>query len=95
MISVELVNVCVVNNIKPIKILFLGKGGGSGMDQEFGVKKYKLLHLEWKDNKVLLCSTENYIQSPGIDHDENNIFRKEYIYMTESLCYITTIGTTL
>ena len=27
---------------------------GSGMDWEFGVSKYKLLHLEWLRNEVLL-----------------------------------------
>ena len=42
---------------------------GVGMDWEFGVSRYKLLHLEWRNNKVLLYSTENYIQSPGIAHD--------------------------
>ena len=35
----------------------------------FGVNRYKLLHLEWINNKVLLYSTGNYIQSPGTDHD--------------------------
>ena len=30
-------------------------GGGSGMDWAFGVNsRYKLLHLEWIDNEVLL-----------------------------------------
>ena len=40
-----------------------GWGGGSGMDWEFEVSSYKLLHLEWISNEVLLCSTGNYIQS--------------------------------
>ena len=44
-------------------------GGWSEMDWEFGVEKCKLLHLELIDNKVLLYSTGNYIQPPGIDHD--------------------------
>ena len=42
---------------------------GSGMDWEFGVSRYRLLHLEWKSNKVLLYSTGNYIQSLMIEHD--------------------------
>ena len=46
-----------------------GGEGVSGMDGKFGVSRRKLLHLEWVDNEVLLCSTENYIQSPVIDHD--------------------------
>ena len=38
-----------------------GIGGGSGMDQEFGVSTCKLLHLEWIGNEILLYSTGNYI----------------------------------
>ena len=34
------------------------------------VSRCKLLHLEWVSNKVLLYSTGHYIQSPGIDYDE-------------------------
>ena len=39
------------------------EGGGSG------INRWKLLHLERINNKVLLYSTRNYIQSSGIDHD--------------------------
>ena len=46
-----------------------GDVGGSGMDWEFGVSKCKLLRLECVSRDVLLYSTGNYIQSPGIDHD--------------------------
>ena len=46
-----------------------------GTDWEFGVGRCKLLHLE-STNKVLLCGTGNYIQSPGINH-----YEKECIYM--------------
>ena len=46
-----------------------GGGGRSGMDRELGVSRCKLLHLEWISNEVLLHSTENYIQSLGIEHD--------------------------
>ena len=49
-----------------------GEWGGREMDWEFGVGRCKLLHLEWI-NKVLLYSTGNCIQSPGINHNE-----KEY-----------------
>ena len=45
------------------------KGGGRGMDWEFGVGRCKVLHLEWISNEVMLYSTGNYNQSPGIDHD--------------------------
>ena len=47
--------------------------GASGMDWDFGVNRCKLLHSEWIDNKVLLYSTGNYIQSLGIDHEEKII----------------------
>ena len=50
-----------------------GRGKGRGMDWEFGVGRCKLLHLEWINNKVLLYSTGNYVQSPEINHNE-----KEY-----------------
>ena len=46
-----------------------GEGKGGGVDWEFGVNRCQLLHLAWIDNKVLLYSTRNYIQSPRIDHD--------------------------
>ena len=46
-----------------------GEGGRSGMDWEFGVRRRKLLHLEWISSKVLLYSRGNYIQSLRIDHD--------------------------
>ena len=42
---------------------------GSRMYWEFGVSRCKLLHLEWINSEVLLCSTGNYIQFLGIEHD--------------------------
>ena len=39
------------------------------MDWKFGVSRCKLVHLEWIRNEVLLHSTGNYIQSPGVDPD--------------------------
>ena len=38
-----------------------GRGGGSGMDSEFGVSRCKLLHLEWVSNEILPYSIGNYI----------------------------------
>ena len=35
--------------------------GGSGMDWESGVKRCKLLHLEWIRNEILLYSMENFV----------------------------------
>ena len=47
--------------------------GGRGMEWEVGISRCKLLYIERINNKVLLCSTENYIQYPVINHN-----RKEY-----------------
>ena len=45
-------------------------GGREGREWfGLGVNRWKILHLEWIYNKVLLYSTGSYIQSPGIDHD--------------------------
>ena len=70
------------------------EGGGKGMDWEFGVGRYKLLHLEWINNKVLRCSAGNYSQSPGIDCDGKE-YKKGCVCMcvTESLCRTAEIGT--
>ena len=48
------------------------------MDWGFGISRYKLLYLEFINNKVLLCTTGNYIQCPVINLNEKNI-KKEYI----------------
>ena len=47
--------------------LVVAKGEWDGW--EFGVSRCKLLHSEWISSKVLLYSTENYIQCPVIEHD--------------------------
>ena len=53
-----------------------GKGVGGGKDWEFGVSRFKLLHIGWINSKGLLYSTGNYIQYPGINHNG-----KEHIYV--------------
>ena len=40
-------------------------------------KRCHLLHLEWINNKVLLYSTGNSIQSPGVDHDGKEYIKKK------------------
>ena len=66
------------------------------MEWEFGVSRCKFLHIEWINNKVLLYSTENYIQYPVINHNGKNILKKNvYICITESLHYTAEINTTL
>ena len=59
-----------------------GGGGSGGMDWEFGVSRYKLLYIEWINNKVLLYSTGNYVQYPMINHNRREYFKTRiYIYM--------------
>ena len=81
-----------------IKNLWLprGRGSGRGMDWEFGVSRCKLLYIEWINNKVLLYSTGNHIHYPVINHNGKE-YEKQciYIYITESLCCIAEINTTL
>ena len=48
-------------DVKNKLVVAKGERGGSGMDWEFGVRRCKLLHLEWINNEVLLYSTGNYI----------------------------------
>ena len=46
-----------------------GRGGKEWDGLGVGGSGYKLLHLEWISNEVLLYSTGNYIQSLGREHD--------------------------
>ena len=57
-----------------------GRMGGGVIDWEFGVSGWKLLHIEWINNKVLLYGSGKYIQYPMINCNgkENE---KEYIYV--------------
>ena len=57
-----------------------GCQGGSGMDWKLGVGRSKLLHLEWISNEVLLYSMRNYIQSFGIEHEEDSMRKRMYIF---------------
>ena len=56
------------------------RGGRVGRDWELGVSRCKLLHTEQINNMVLLHSTGNYIQSPGINHNGKE-YKKERIYV--------------
>ena len=42
-----------------------GEGARGGMGWEVEVSRCKPLYIEWINNKVLLYSTENYIQYPN------------------------------
>ena len=59
-----------------------GKGVGEGMEWKVGVSRCELLYREWINNKVLLYSTKNYTQFPGIkDNGKGHFFFKECIYV--------------
>ena len=45
------------------------RGGGGGMDWEFGVNRCKLVYIGWVNNKVSLYSTGSYIQYIVINHN--------------------------
>ena len=69
------------------------------MDWEIGIRRQKLLYIEWINNKILLYITGNCIQYPVINHKEK-IEKRMYIYVSiylyiESLCCTAEINTTL
>ena len=53
-----------------------GRRMGEGMIGSLGLADNKLLHLEWIKSKVLLYSTENYIQYLVINHNGKEYFFK-------------------
>ena len=65
-----------------------------GEDWKFEISRCKLLFLGRINNKVLMCSTGNYIQYPMINHNEK-IFKNVHMCVTESLCCTAEIGTAL
>ena len=69
-----------------------------GVEWEFRVSRYKLVHIEWINNTFLLYSIGNYIQYTGINHN-GKAYEKEYICMcvcvTESLSCMAEINTAL
>ena len=61
------------------------EGKGSGMDWESGFSRCKLLNLEWISHEVLLCSTANYIQSLGKEHDRDDMRKRTCVLEFPSL----------
>ena len=59
--------------------------GRGGKDWEFGISRCKLIYTEWIINKVLLCSTGNYIQYPVINCNGKE-YEKVCICIIGSLC---------
>ena len=52
-------------------------GVGGEMEWEVGISRCELLYTEWVNNKVLIYSTENYIQYFLIKHSRKE-HKKEY-----------------
>ena len=58
-----------------------GEGVGEGMQWEVGIRRCKLLYIEWIDNKVLLYSSGNYIQYLMINHNGKEHKKRMYVYV--------------
>ena len=66
------------------------------MEWEVGVSRCKLSYIERIHNKVLLYSTESYIQHSMINHDGKEYKKRIYIYMYNwLLCCTAEINTAL
>ena len=73
-----------------------GEGGGEEKDRGFGNSRCKVLYTGWKNHKVLLYDTGNYIQYLIISHNGKEYEKKNvHVYITESLCCRAEIGMTL
>ena len=59
---------------------------GGRKNWEFGISRGKLLYIGWINNKVLLHSTENYIQYPVINRHGKE-YEKKYMYNWVTLLY--------
>ena len=68
-------------NIESRLVVAKGAEVGGGTEWEVGVSRCKLLCVEWINTKVLLCSTENYVHYPMINHNGKE-YEKEYICIT-------------
>ena len=47
-------------DIENILVIAKGEAVGKRLDWKFWGSRYKLLYIEWINNKVLLCNTGNY-----------------------------------
>ena len=73
-----------------------GEGGGEEKDREFGNSRCKVLYTGWKNHKVLLYNTGNYIQYLIISHNGKEYEKKNvHMCITKSLCCRAEIGMTL
>ena len=58
-------------------VVVKGAGVGEGVEWEVGVSICKLLYTEGINNQILLCSTENYIHCPMINHNGKEYLKKK------------------
>ena len=65
----------------PENRLGVAKGLGGGKDWVFGASRCRLLYIGWINNKVLLYSTGNYIQSLGMNPNGKEYGKSIYIYI--------------
>ena len=63
-----------------------GERVGGWVEWEAGVSRCKLLYIEWINNKVLLYSTDNYIQYPMIIIMEKDILEKQNVCVCVCVC---------
>ena len=76
------------------RLVAKGEEVGGDIEWEVRINRCKLLYIEWINNKVLLYSTENYIQYSIINH-KGREFQKKNVYITESFCCRVVINTAL
>ena len=50
------------------------------VEWEVGASRHKLLYIAWINSKVLLQSTDDYIQYPVINHNGKEYVKKECVY---------------
>ena len=66
--------------------------------KKFGINRCKLLYIGWMNNKVLLYSTENYIQYSVINHngkEYEKIYTLKYIDMYNRITLYLKLNTIL
>ena len=57
-------------------------GDRGEMSWEVGVSRYKLVYMEWTNNRVLLPSTGNYFQYPMINRNgKQYILKRMYTHV--------------
>ena len=63
---------------------------GPEEDEKFRINVHLLLYIEQVNSKVLLDSTENYIQYPIVTYNGKE-FEKEYVYIYVCMCKLITL----